>query len=150
MGDAELSLNLLLIFLSTNVLQWIEQRTDEGNDNIVANPLIQYFNPRTFSIFSSILSFYNEQPPPSLKGSMDSTKGSEKAAEKDDIECQKIENGIVENFVTPRSLTGLLKRLATAGVEMRGLEPIPVEARTHTKYYNIFTLFGGSFLSILP
>lgn len=81
---------------------------------------------------------------------MASTKVSEKTVDKDDVECQKIENGIVENFATPRSLAGLLKKLATAGVEMRGLEPIPVEARTHTKYYNLFTLFGGSFLSILP
>ncbi|KAH8893042.1 hypothetical protein GQ53DRAFT_685576 [Thozetella sp. PMI_491] len=33
---------------------------------------------------------------------------------------------------------------------MRGLEPIPLEDRNHTKYYNIFTLFGGSFMSLLP
>lgn len=44
----------------------------------------------------------------------------------------------------------VLKTLAVSGVEMRGLEPVPPERRTHTKYYNIFTLFGGSFVSLLP
>ncbi|KAJ5682704.1 hypothetical protein N7462_005869 [Penicillium macrosclerotiorum] len=81
---------------------------------------------------------------------MASTQTDKKIVEGDDIESQKIEDGIIEDFITPRSLSGLLKKLATAGVEMRGLEPIPEERRTHTKYYNIFTLFGGSFLSILP
>jgi len=60
------------------------------------------------------------------------------------------EEGIIEDFVAPGSLKHLLRKLTTAGVEIRGLEPVPPEARTHTKYYNIFTLFGGSFISILP
>lgn len=81
---------------------------------------------------------------------MASIKSNEKVIEGDDIESQKPEDGIVENFITPNSLTAILRRLAMAGVEMRGLDPIPVEKRTHTKYYNIFTLFGGSFLSLLP
>jgi hypothetical protein len=60
------------------------------------------------------------------------------------------EGTIIDNYVAPQSLKGLLKRLATAGVELRGLEPVPLQERTHTKYYNIFTLFGGSFISLLP
>ncbi|KAJ5450439.1 uncharacterized protein N7458_006888 [Penicillium daleae] len=81
---------------------------------------------------------------------MTSIKSNEKVVDGDDIESQRAEDGIVENFITPHSLTAILKRLAMAGVEMRGLDPIPVEKRTHTRYYNIFTLFGGSFLSLLP
>ncbi|KAF5624645.1 Purine-cytosine permease FCY2 [Fusarium tjaetaba] len=61
-----------------------------------------------------------------------------------------VEEGSSEEFVFSLGLGGLLRKLAVSGVEMRGLEPVPVEKRTHTKYYNIFTLFGGSFTSILP
>lgn len=60
------------------------------------------------------------------------------------------EGTIIDNYVAPQSLKSLLKSLATAGVELRGLEPVPLQERTHTKYYNIFTLFGGSFISLLP
>ncbi|KAG4269127.1 hypothetical protein FPRO04_14776 [Fusarium proliferatum] len=60
------------------------------------------------------------------------------------------EEGSSEEFVVFLGLGRLLRKLAVSGVEMRGLEPVPVEKRTHTKYYNIFTLFGGSFTSILP
>lgn len=60
------------------------------------------------------------------------------------------EGTIIDNYVAPQSLKGILKNLATAGVELRGLEPVPLQERTHTKYYNIFTLFGGSFTSLLP
>ncbi|KAL2823258.1 permease for cytosine/purines, uracil, thiamine, allantoin-domain-containing protein [Aspergillus cavernicola] len=83
---------------------------------------------------------------------MTSNKTAEKASvENGGLESQaQPENGDMEDFTPPMSLFGILKKLATAGVEMRGLEPIPVEKRTHTKYYNIFTLFGGSFLSVLP
>lgn len=81
---------------------------------------------------------------------MTSIKSNEKVVDGDDIESQRAEDGIVENFITPHSLTAILRKLAMAGVEMRGLDPIPVEKRTHTRYYNIFTLFGGSFLSLLP
>ncbi|KAG9494848.1 hypothetical protein J7337_013077 [Fusarium musae] len=61
-----------------------------------------------------------------------------------------VEEGSSEELVFSLGLGGLLRKLAVSGVEMRGLEPVPVEKRTHTKYYNIFTLFGGSFTSILP
>lgn len=60
------------------------------------------------------------------------------------------EGTIIDSYVAPQSLKGFLKSLATAGVELRGLEPVPLQERTHTKYYNIFTLFGGSFISLLP
>ena len=60
------------------------------------------------------------------------------------------QEGSSEEFAVSLGLGGLLRKLALSGVEMRGLEPVPPEQRTHTKYYNIFTLFGGSFTSILP
>ncbi|KAF9895168.1 hypothetical protein FE257_000070 [Aspergillus nanangensis] len=62
----------------------------------------------------------------------------------------KIEAGAVETTVSSGPVSNIVRKLATVGVEIRGLEPIPIEQRTHTKYYNIFTFFGGSFLSILP
>lgn len=62
----------------------------------------------------------------------------------------KSEEGIIEDFVAPSSFKNALRKLATAGVELRSLEPIPAEGRTHTRYYNVATLFGGSFFSILP
>jgi hypothetical protein len=63
---------------------------------------------------------------------------------------ERPEEGIIEEFVGASSLKGFFMKLTTAGVELRGLEPVPAEQRTHTKYYNILTLFGGSFISILP
>lgn len=60
------------------------------------------------------------------------------------------EGTIIANYAGPQSLKDFLKSLTTAGVELRGLEPVPLQDRTHTKYYNIFTLFGGSFISLLP
>lgn len=62
----------------------------------------------------------------------------------------KSEEGIIEAFAAPSLFKNALRMLATAGVELRSLEPVPPEARTHTRYYNIGTLFGGSFFSILP
>lgn len=68
----------------------------------------------------------------------------------EDVESQKGPDVEVAGDVHFRTCSGYLKKLATGGVEMRGLEPVPVEKRNHTKYYNIFTLFGGSFLTLLP
>lgn len=60
------------------------------------------------------------------------------------------EGTIIENYAAPQSVKDFLRTLTTAGVELRGLEPVPWQERTHTKYYNIMTLFGGSFISLLP
>lgn len=74
----------------------------------------------------------------------------------DDVEQSALEHskeaqeGIIEEYVASRSLATSLKVLATAGVELRGLEPVAPEDRTHKRYLNILTLFGGSFISILP
>ncbi|KAM0540682.1 hypothetical protein ACHAPJ_013544, partial [Fusarium lateritium] len=66
-------------------------------------------------------------------------------------ESQEIpQGGIVERYVGPKGLKSILKKFMLVGIEMRGLEPIPPEKRTHTKYYNVLTLFGGSFFSLLP
>ncbi|KAL3492008.1 permease for cytosine/purines, uracil, thiamine, allantoin-domain-containing protein [Aspergillus germanicus] len=87
---------------------------------------------------------------------MDPSKNPSTTVEKSDLESSQPtpRNEVVEDFTPPVSTSSsfgtLLKGLTTAGVEMRGLEPIPPEKRNHTKYYNIFTLFGGSFVSVLP
>jgi hypothetical protein len=84
------------------------------------------------------------------------SKNPSTTVEKSDLESSQPtpQNEVVEDFTPPVSTSSsfgtLLKGLTTAGVEMRGLEPIPPEKRNHTKYYNIFTLFGGSFVSVLP
>lgn len=79
---------------------------------------------------------------------MNSLKNEKILADEEDPESQEIpEHGVLEDS---KSFSGVLKKLTTAGVEMRGIDPIPIEKRNHTKYYNIFTLFGGSFLSVLP
>ncbi|KAF5613351.1 Purine-cytosine permease FCY2 [Fusarium sp. NRRL 25303] len=59
------------------------------------------------------------------------------------------EEGSSEESAFSPGLSLLLQKLAMSGVEIRGLEPAPVEKRTD-EYYNILTLFGGSFTSILP
>jgi purine-cytosine permease-like protein len=42
------------------------------------------------------------------------------------------------------------KKLSAAGVEHRGSRPVPVELRTDTNYFNIFTTMCTPMLSILP
>lgn len=80
----------------------------------------------------------------------------ETSISKDDVEQSAIDvhkeaqEGIIEEYVGSRSLAKSLRFLVTAGVELRGLEPVAPEDRTHTRYVNILTLFGGSFISILP
>jgi hypothetical protein len=81
---------------------------------------------------------------------VEKTSGEIKSSALDDASLERPEDGIIENYVAPSSVKSFLRKLTSAGIEMRGLEPIPVEDRNHTKYYNIFTLFGGSFMSILP
>lgn len=80
---------------------------------------------------------------------MPSTKDFEASDAKADM--PQTEEGVVEDY-SPASSAGknMLERLGIAGVELRGLEPVSMENRKHTKYYEIMTLFGGSFLSILP
>lgn len=42
------------------------------------------------------------------------------------------------------------QRLSAAGVEHRGSKPVPLELRTDTNYFNIFTTMCTPMLSILP
>ncbi|KAH8890564.1 hypothetical protein GQ53DRAFT_169772 [Thozetella sp. PMI_491] len=46
--------------------------------------------------------------------------------------------------------SSLWSRLSDAGVELRGAQPVPVELRTDTRYFNIFTIFATSMTSLLP
>lgn len=67
-----------------------------------------------------------------------------------DLESQEKQHVEIVEDIPLQSCSGYLRKLTGAGIEMRGLEPVPAEQRNHTKYYNIFTLFGGSFLTLLP
>ena len=66
------------------------------------------------------------------------------------------QEGTIEVYSPPPAVTpwknvqDVFQKLTTVGVELRGLEPVSPENRRHTAYYHIMTLFGGSFLSILP
>jgi hypothetical protein len=62
---------------------------------------------------------------------MASITSNEKVTETGDLETQGAEDGIVESSTNPHYLRGILKSLAMAGVEMQGLEPIPVEADSY-------------------
>ncbi len=42
------------------------------------------------------------------------------------------------------------QHLSAAGVEHRGSKPVPVEMRTDTRYFDIFTTMCTPMLSILP
>jgi hypothetical protein len=75
---------------------------------------------------------------------------SELRHDDDEEEAAPHESEIIEHYAAPQSVKDILRTMTTAGVELRGLEPVPWQDRTHTKYYNIMTLFGGSFISLLP
>lgn len=42
------------------------------------------------------------------------------------------------------------QRLLDAGVEDNGIKPVPVERRTDTRYYNLYTVFATALLCVLP
>ncbi|KAF5666216.1 purine-cytosine permease [Fusarium heterosporum] len=54
----------------------------------------------------------------------------------------------------PKLRTGIFlewnKLLLKAGVEENGVQPVPSEERTHTRYSDLFTMFCTGLLSILP
>jgi hypothetical protein len=45
--------------------------------------------------------------------------------------------------------TSMWKRLMSSGMEMRGAEPVPVEERTETRGFSIFTLWWSISLTLL-
>lgn len=42
------------------------------------------------------------------------------------------------------------QKLQGFGVETRGAKPVEIEARTDTRFFNVFTVFSTSMLSLLP
>lgn len=42
------------------------------------------------------------------------------------------------------------RKLASYGVELRGVQPVPVEERTDIRYLNVGTWLGASMLCLLP
>lgn len=49
-----------------------------------------------------------------------------------------------------RSFTSIFKRLASWGVELRGIQPVPVEERTKDNYANMLYHWCTMLLNVLP
>ncbi|CAK7217387.1 hypothetical protein SBRCBS47491_003146 [Sporothrix bragantina] len=60
------------------------------------------------------------------------------------------ETEVHDDFHVPKVGESFWQKLSSAGFEMRGVEPVPVELRTDTRYLNVFTIFGTSMTSLLP
>ncbi|ERS97726.1 purine-cytosine permease [Sporothrix schenckii 1099-18] len=60
-----------------------------------------------------------------------------------------VKDGEVYNPNSEKSSTWY-QRLVDAGFEDNGIKPVPLEARTNTRYSNLFTIFFTSMLSLLP
>jgi hypothetical protein len=75
-----------------------------------------------------------------------STEDLEKNATSTDV---SVHDDVVEVAITGPGHT-LWSKLSDAGVELRGAQPVPVELRTDTRYFNIFTVFSTSMTSLLP
>lgn len=73
---------------------------------------------------------------------------------------QDVEKNATRSKVYDEPLPGMLpdedaklsiwQHLSSAGVEHRGSKPVPVELRTDTRYFDIFTTMCTPMLSILP
>ena len=51
---------------------------------------------------------------------------------------------------TSEPVNSFWQKLVNLGVELRGLEPIPLELRTDENYVNILTLFSKTSMGLLP
>jgi hypothetical protein len=71
-----------------------------------------------------------------------------------DVEMGSSKEGTIQavdnddQYEAPKS--SLWARLSSAGVELRGAEPVPIEKRTDTRYVNVLTIFATSMTSLLP
>jgi hypothetical protein len=86
---------------------------------------------------------------------LEKEKGSAFAPATHDVESgSSAQEGSVrsvqENIATPSFGSGIWSHLTSAGVEMRGAEPVPEEKRTDTRFVNVFTIFATSMTSLLP
>ncbi|TVY21373.1 Purine-cytosine permease fcyB [Lachnellula arida] len=80
--------------------------------------------------------------------SPESTKGdTEKGIPEQSIHEVPLGNG--ESSELFRQLS-LWQKLANYGVELRGVQPVPEEERTDTRYLNLATWLGSSMLCLLP
>lgn len=57
----------------------------------------------------------------------------------------KKDSFVIEEFKGP-----FWQKVVNFGVELRGLEPVPPELRTDTRYVNILTLFSTTSIGLLP
>ena len=57
---------------------------------------------------------------------------------------------IVEGETDVINKLSFWRKLASYGVEIRGVQPVPAEQRTDTRYLNVFTLFSTSMCCLLP
>lgn len=67
----------------------------------------------------------------------------EKSAYNSPVESIKEEDAAVRRFPW-------LRKLATYGVELRGIVPVPLEKRTDTRVVNIFSLWFTASCCLLP
>lgn len=44
----------------------------------------------------------------------------------------------------------LWQKLSSYGIELRGVQPVPVEERTDTRYINVGTWLGAAMICLLP
>jgi hypothetical protein len=74
----------------------------------------------------------------------DMEKGEQKAS---NISTSDIAVAESDTYDWKRSIWKLLTKL---GVEVRGIEPVPIEERVKTDYYNIFFMWMAIMCNLLP
>lgn len=83
----------------------------------------------------------SEKSPGSSKGD------AEKGVSEQSIHEVPLRNGESSELFGQLSLW---QKLANYGVELRGVQPVPEEERTDTRYLNLATWLGSSMLCLLP
>jgi hypothetical protein len=61
-----------------------------------------------------------------------------------------LEAGFVDGGSEHLSRRSIFYRLLQYGVELRGCTPVAPEDRKDTRFFNVFTIFSTSMLSLLP
>jgi hypothetical protein len=56
----------------------------------------------------------------------------------------------IDDVPIPKTGHNLWEKLLNAGVELRGMQPVPEALRTDTRYLNICTILLSSMTSLLP
>ncbi|EAS31582.2 NCS1 nucleoside transporter [Coccidioides immitis RS] len=62
----------------------------------------------------------------------------------------KVDDDTEDTFRPPSIGLAVWQKLLGVGVELRGLEPVPLDKRTDRRYINICTILAASMISLLP